>query len=1758
MPFCSTLCHDVRSCRGSSEELARDDGEASDEENADADQDDIEGDEDEGKRSSSDAKKSTSGPDKDGLARIRKLAIRRLGQIMKDYPSYKFAPHEAEILFIIDAEVEKLHQQVINEKAGSILDLVLILSRHSSTAVFLKPTLHKILSCLALPVISVPVRTELFNLLDNLLRLRDAQPVEEDAMEVDEAVAPSKEPIDLVRPHGDLLLEAFKIRFANDYGTKRRKIGHRELTLVERLAVYATSTEAADQLVALLVPFLRMKGIQLNAREHILTIFRTLVPLLTNPMSYGPTLARLFISFPSRESREAVCGVYEQLSTVAPSLKTISSLLSDLNSWVDMRATEEPDYDRRFSAYQRINEELLPTLSEIQLLPVVYNYLFFLAHPDLSLRSNAAHGLSKLIQLISEKGAVSNRVAALVPDILLPAIKKNLDHHNISARAEYVDLLRCLVTASPKLYPDLHAMMRWGETSADEADEDANFFKAIFHLQMHRRQKAVQKFTLIMKQEAIVFSPDSLMNILFPILKSIILEATVRQHNYVDDLIAAVAAISRVVDWTRYSRIIQTFVDAMPKLPLIENQLVKLVVKVLDEFHFDVSKDFSPKIAAAPLPQSKFSVETPVTDAVKQLFAADVAAAKEGEEADASAAAPEQPEADKMDVDNAQEGPATVEAPAVEAVEDDDDGEDETVEAPKPAQVLESDADRLQRTIQHHLVNRLLPTLHDRLKEGKGSHTVRAPVALAIIKLLQLMPSTISEFQIARLLTRLCAELASRAQANRDSCRETLRQILSKLGAKYFPFVLQMMEANLIRGYQLHVLSFSVHDLLKALVPIYKPGEIDSALPHLQKILFKDMLGVAEEQRQEAKIQHSMKETKKSYSLDSFQLIAQAIDFAASSHTLVSPVREALIGAGGSLATENSTFKQSDVQLIKKLSDILDQIVIGLKQNTSVQAKDLFVFCFLMIKENMDSEAVAAAAAEDEAAQAAAEAEAGKTGRPKPFRKQRLQLDPRKAAKFIVEPDPRRMKSKIEAVVAGNEHILAVFALQTLQTFLKGAEQAGESVVNRKNPEHIAMIDPFVKLLFKCMGSRYDRLLVTSLKVLCQIVKIPNVPTVQSKCSAIGKRAIVLLQKANPHSELLQTSFKMLTTLYREVKTFELGDHHLNIVMNFLRTALETLDNPNLVFSLFKSLVWRKVLHPTIYDMIPQLNEMLVKTAAQSVRSHCEAIMMQFMVSYPLGEKRLQQHLDGLMANLNYDFEPGRLALLNVLYAIFGRFPQEIVQNRLEYFTLPLVAQMINDDSKAVRSRAAEVISAIIKAVDADHKGTLLSMTLSWYAPSSGSVSSSSEEARKKISLQLAAARLVPIFVPLFAQIGGETFEKFISRVLPLMKQILIDSKYDDQDEIDLLGAESEEDIYDSSLGWQLMYLSMVALEKLVHHQNKITGRKDFIPVLEWVSGRLLHPHPWIRLVASRIIGCYFGFRHEIKDIEPKLRQREAAGKRQKNADGEADDFLLRPRSLFGLVKLFCKQLESDTLTQELGTQVVKNMLFASTNLLRHPGLTPVSADDYTEVSDDEDEAAEGEASDKEEFGSDGEEAEGKSEEKDDEEEQEKKRVGLPPLEWVFRRLSYMARKDGTTKRTCIFQFFAAISMQLTTEELSASPRAFLMPIINPLFRIHENDEIKAEDPLLGELKQLAGEVLSVVKKRAGSPAFLAAFEAVRRSVSKIRGERKQARKILAISDPKRAALVRMRKHKKNRERKKRKIDEMKVNKTRLKVRKLE
>ena len=86
------------------------------------------------------------------------------------------------------------------------------------------------------------------------------------------------------------------------------------------------------------------------------------------------------------------------------------------------------------------------------------------------------------------------------------------------------------------------------------------------------------------------------------------------------------------------------------------------------------------------------------------------------------------------------------------------------------------------------------------------------------------------------ILLKVCNFLRSRALDIRNTARDTLVKILTTLGTRFFPYILYELKGTLKRGYQRHVLCYTVHQLLKKMEGSIQPGDIDVCLKTLQEV----------------------------------------------------------------------------------------------------------------------------------------------------------------------------------------------------------------------------------------------------------------------------------------------------------------------------------------------------------------------------------------------------------------------------------------------------------------------------------------------------------------------------------------------------------------------------------------------------------------------------------------------------------------------------------------------------------------------------------------------------------------------------------------------------------------------------------------------------------------------------------------------------------------------------------------------------------
>lgn len=138
----------------------------------------------------------------------------------------------------------------------------------------------------------------------------------------------------------------------------------------------------------------------------------------------------------------------------------------------------------------------------------------------------------------------------------------------------------------------------------------------------------------------------------------------------------------------------------------------------------------------------------------------------------------------------------------------------------------------LNRPLQTEVVHRMMRKSH----YDEDEHILRIPIALALVKLLKKLPVSVLESNLPGVLYKVCHMLKSRSFTIRELTRKTLCSMAVELGPRYLPFMIREMRSILTRGYQIHVLIFTVHALLNVLSEILVPGDLDPCLEDILEV----------------------------------------------------------------------------------------------------------------------------------------------------------------------------------------------------------------------------------------------------------------------------------------------------------------------------------------------------------------------------------------------------------------------------------------------------------------------------------------------------------------------------------------------------------------------------------------------------------------------------------------------------------------------------------------------------------------------------------------------------------------------------------------------------------------------------------------------------------------------------------------------------------------------------------------------------------
>ncbi|OJD19004.1 hypothetical protein AJ78_01033 [Emergomyces pasteurianus Ep9510] len=563
--------------------------------------------------------------------------------------------------------------------------------------------------------------------------------------------------------------------------------------------------------------------------------------------------------------------------------------------------------------------------------------------------------------------------------------------------------------------------------------------------------------------------------------------------------------------------------------------------------------------------------------------------------------------------------------------------------------------------ISTELKTNFIPFLSEFVHQKDESEVhLRVPIAVITIKLLKLLPEEDMALLLPSVLLDLANVLRSRSQDARDMARKTLADVALILGPSYFGYILRELRSTLTRGYQLHVLSFTVHSILVITSDHFKPGDLDHNLDTLAAVVMDDIFGTVGQEKDAEEYVSKMKEVKSSKSYDSMELLAK-----------ISTIRHlsALINPVQALLREKLT-----ATIIKKVDELLRRIGIGLLRNPGAESRDLLVFCYEVIKDSYKTES------------------------------QQVQTQDRgNRARFIVNLlNPRNVMNR--GSTSSYTYKLSRFGLDVLRSVLNKYH----SLMTAAN------IAGFLPIIGDALLQSYEEVKLSAIRLLSTIIKTPLSELDRNSDVYIMEAIKIIKEAPNTNTEAAQAALKLISSILRERRNTKLKDSHLGYLLKRITADIEEPDRQGVAFNFIRAVMSRKFIVPEMYELVDNVAAMMVTNHTRSARDLARGVFIHFMVEYPQAKSRWAKQLGFLAKNLDYQHKEGRQSVMEAIHLLLSKTNGDPAQDIVGTFFVPVVMAMSNDDTVECREMAGVLLGDLFSRADSEQLKAMLFPLRSW------------------------------------------------------------------------------------------------------------------------------------------------------------------------------------------------------------------------------------------------------------------------------------------------------------------------------------------------------------------------------------------------------------------------------------------------------------
>ncbi|ETI19450.1 hypothetical protein G647_09284 [Cladophialophora carrionii CBS 160.54] len=565
--------------------------------------------------------------------------------------------------------------------------------------------------------------------------------------------------------------------------------------------------------------------------------------------------------------------------------------------------------------------------------------------------------------------------------------------------------------------------------------------------------------------------------------------------------------------------------------------------------------------------------------------------------------------------------------------------------------------------VEQELRTQFIPKLTELIHyKDEAEISLRLPIAVITVKLITLLPAGEIPIVASPIILDIANVLRSRAQESRDAARKALCESVLMLGPNSLQFVVKELRTALTRGYQLHVVSYTLHAILVALSPHSKLGDLDYCVEDLVPVIVDDIFGTVGQEKDNQDYISSMKEVKSSKSFDSMELLARSVSIASVSK-LVAPLQTLL---SGSLATKQ----------VRQIEELLRRIGSGVAQNPSASKRDILTFAYQLIQDLYRQKTRG--------------------------RIQTLTSEEKNRQRYLIEISSlhKTSESKNSTLLFK----LARFALDLVRSTL----QRHADVMTTEN------VHGFLPIIGDALVEGQEDVKISALRLLSAIIKLPMQELEDNAALYLGEAVKVVKNSTDTNEEGAQAALKLIAAVLRERKNVKLRDSDVAQLLHRVTPDIEEPDRQGVTFNFIRAVMARKIQTPEVYELADKIGIMMVTSHTKGARDVARGVFVHFLLEYPQTASRWSKQQKFLMKNLEYEYPEGRQSVLEAINTLVGKMKGDTAQELISAVFIPLLLRVANDENEGCRQLAGALLGRIFGLADRTRLNEVLQPLNTW------------------------------------------------------------------------------------------------------------------------------------------------------------------------------------------------------------------------------------------------------------------------------------------------------------------------------------------------------------------------------------------------------------------------------------------------------------